>query len=73
MKQRPGIYYTESRKALMWERRQTGDSLQQIAQLSGRNRASIGCILGKTGGSVRRKLLYPTLNQKFLYFRGFAV
>lgn len=27
MKQRPRIYYTESQKALMWERWQKGDSL----------------------------------------------
>ncbi len=33
MKQRPRIYYTETQKALMWERWQKGDSLQQIAQL----------------------------------------
>jgi hypothetical protein len=37
MRQRPPIYYTESQKALMWERWQKGDSLQQIAQLFDRN------------------------------------
>jgi len=31
MKQRPWIYYTESQKALMWDRWKAGDSLQQIA------------------------------------------
>ena len=33
MKQRPRIYYTESQKALMWERWRKGESLQQIAHL----------------------------------------
>jgi hypothetical protein len=37
MKQRPRIHYTESQKALMWERWQKGESLQQIAQLFDRN------------------------------------
>ncbi len=31
MKQRPRIYYTESQKALMWDRWKAGDSLRQIA------------------------------------------
>lgn len=31
MKQRPLIYYTESQKALMWDRWKAGESLQQIA------------------------------------------
>ena len=50
MKQRPRIYYTESQKALMWERWQKGDSLQQIAQLFDRNHSSIQRILAETGG-----------------------
>ena len=33
MKERPRIYYSYSQKALMWERWQKGESLQQIAQL----------------------------------------
>ena len=33
MKQRPRIYYSNSQKALMWERWKKGESLQQIAQL----------------------------------------
>lgn len=33
MKQRPRIYYTDTQKALMWERWRAGDSLQSIAQL----------------------------------------
>jgi IS30 family transposase len=50
MKQRPRIYYTESQKALMWERWQQGESLQHIAQLFDRNHSSIQRILAETGG-----------------------
>jgi IS30 family transposase len=50
MKQRPRIHYTESQKALMWERWQKGESLQQIAQLFDRNHSSIQGILAATGG-----------------------
>jgi len=50
MKQRPRIHYTESQKALMWERWQKGESLQQIAQLFARNHSSIQAILAATGG-----------------------
>ena len=50
MKQRPRIHYTESQKALMWERWQRGESLQQIAQLFDRNHSSIQPILAATGG-----------------------
>ena len=47
---RPRIHYTESQKALMWERWQKGESLQQIAQLFDRNHSSIQLILARTGG-----------------------
>ena len=50
MKQRPRIHYTESQKAMMWERWRQGDSLQTIAQLFGRNHSSIQKILAVTGG-----------------------
>ena len=50
MKQRPRIYYSESQKALMWERWQKGESLQQIAQLFDRYHSSIEGILAETGG-----------------------
>jgi IS30 family transposase len=45
MKRRPRIHYTECQKALMWERWQKGESLQQIAQLFDRNHSSIQQIL----------------------------
>lgn len=50
MKQRTRIYYTDSQKALMWERWRKGDSLQQIAQLFDRNHSSVQGILAETGG-----------------------
>jgi hypothetical protein len=50
MKQRPRIYYTDSQKALMWERWCKGESLQHIAELFDRNHSSIQRILAETGG-----------------------
>jgi IS30 family transposase len=50
MKQRPRIYYSETQKALMWDRWQKGESLQQIAQLFDRDHPSIQRILAKSGG-----------------------
>lgn len=52
MRQRPRIYYTESQKALMWERWQKGDSLQQIAQLFDRNHSSVRAFWCKRVGYV---------------------
>ena len=68
MKQRPRIYYTESQKALMWERWRKGESLQQIAQLFDRNHSSIQGILAETGGirpaQRRRSRLALTLAER---------
>ena len=50
MKQRPRIYYTESQKALMWDRWQKGESLNAIARLFDRHHAAIRGILVRTGG-----------------------
>jgi IS30 family transposase len=50
MKQRTRIYYSDSQKALMWERWKAGDSLQQIAQLFDRSHSSVEGILSRTGG-----------------------
>jgi len=57
MKYRPRIYYTESDKALMWDRWQKGDSLHAIAKLFDRSHGSIAGILSRTGGirPARRK------------------
>jgi len=50
MKQRPRIYYTDSQRALMWDRWEKGESLYQIAQLFDRGNSSINPILAETGG-----------------------
>lgn len=50
MKQRPRIYYTETQKALMWERWKAGDTLHQIGKLFDRPHTSIQNILAATGG-----------------------
>jgi IS30 family transposase len=68
MKQRPRIYYTETQKALMWNRWRKGDSLQQIAQLFDRNHSSIERILAESGGirpaPRRRSRLALTLAER---------
>ena len=50
MKRKPRIYYSESQKALMWDRWQQGDSLHQIAQFFDRSHPSIQRILAEAGG-----------------------
>src|SRR5580765_4730715 len=50
MKYRTRIYYSETDKALMWERWRQGESLQGIAQLFDRNHSAIGGILARSGG-----------------------
>lgn len=54
MARRPRMHYTESQKALMWERWRQGESLQAIAQLFGRNHSSVMRILAEIGEYVRR-------------------
>lgn len=50
MKYRTRIYYTDSQKALMWERWKEGRTLHQIAQLFNRAHTSVQGILARTGG-----------------------
>ncbi len=50
MKHRTRILYTETDKALMWDRWQKGDSLHAIARLFDRGHGAIGRILSRTGG-----------------------
>ncbi len=50
MKRRIRIQYTETDKALMWERWRQGESLNKIARLFDRNHPAIGRILSRTGG-----------------------
>jgi len=50
MRMRPRIYYSETQKALMWDRWQQGDSLHDIARLFDRSHSSIRGILARSGG-----------------------
>jgi IS30 family transposase len=50
MKYPTRIYYTETDKALMWDRWQNGESLNSIARHFGRSHSSIQGILSRTGG-----------------------
>jgi len=50
MKQRPKIYYTETEKAMMWDRWQKGESLHSIARLFDRHHSSIRCVFARSGG-----------------------
>ena len=49
MKRRPRIYYSDSQKALMWERWKQGWALQEIGKLFERAHSSIHRILAETG------------------------
>lgn len=58
MMRRSPIYYSDSQKALMWERWKAGDTLHQIAHLFDRSHSSVNRILAQTGGirpPVRRR------------------
>ncbi len=50
MPRKPRIHYTETDKALMWDRWRKGESLESIAQLFDRTHGSIARILRRTGG-----------------------
>ena len=50
MKRRTRIRYTDSQKAVMWDRWQEGESLHQIARLFDRYHSSVRGILAETGG-----------------------
>ena len=50
MKQRPRIYYTETDKAMMWDRWQKGESLNAISRHFDRHHSAIQGILSRTGG-----------------------
>ena len=68
MKYRTRTYYSESQKALMWERWQKGETLHQIARLFDRYHTSIRGILAETGGirpaPRRRSRLALTLAER---------
>ena len=50
MKQRPRIYYSETQKALMWDRWRKGDTIHEIARLFDRGHSSVQRILSDAGG-----------------------
>ena len=50
MKYRTRTFYTDSQKALMWERWKKGESLEQIASLFNRHHGTVRGILAVTGG-----------------------
>jgi transposase, IS30 family len=76
MKRRPKIFYTDSQKALKWERWKKGDSLQKIAQLFDRHHSAIEGILAKTGGiqpvTRHRSRLALTLSEREEISRALA-
>ncbi len=47
MKYKTRTYYTEEQKAVMWDRWQKGESLNEIARLFDRNHSSISPDIGK--------------------------
>ena len=50
MARKPRTHYTETDKALMWDRWRKGDSLEKIEQLFDRTHGSVARILRQTGG-----------------------
>lgn len=50
MARKPRIHYTQTDKAVMWDRWRKGDSLERIAQLFDRGHGSVARILLMTGG-----------------------
>ena len=76
MKQRPRIYYTESDKAVMWDRWQKGESLHSIARLFDRHHSAIQGVLARTGGirpaTRRRSRVALTLSECEEISRGVA-
>jgi IS30 family transposase len=76
MKQRPRIYYTETDKAMMWDRWQQGESLNSIARHFDRHHSAIQGILSRTGGirppQRRRSGLTLSLCEREEISRGVA-
>ncbi len=68
------IYYSETDKALMWDRWQKGESQQSIARHFGRSHSSIQGLLARTGGirpaRRRRSCIALTLAEREEISRG---
>ena len=77
MKRRPRIVYTDSQKALMWDRWQKGESMHDIARLFDRHHPSIRRILTENGGirprQKKRSSLALTLAEREVISRGLAI
>jgi hypothetical protein len=50
MKYRTRIFYSDTQKAMMWDRWRQGESLHDIARSFDRNHSSVQGILAQTGG-----------------------
>ena len=61
MKRRKRIYYTDTQKALMWDRWQQGESLHQIASLFDRHHSSVRNILAVEAQTAPHRLDAPRL------------
>lgn len=77
MNRRPRIVYTDSQKALMWNRWQKGESMHDIARLFDRHHPSIRRILTENGGirprQRKRSSLALTLAEREVISRGLAI
>ena len=77
MKRRPRIVYTDSQKALMWDRWQKGETMHDIASLFDRHHPSIRRILTENGGirprQRKRSPFALTLAEREVISRGLAI
>ncbi len=76
MKYRTRTFYTDSQKALMWDRWQKGDSMNDIAKLFDRGHSSVQSVLTANGGirprERKRSPLALTLAEREVISRGLA-
>jgi IS30 family transposase len=77
MKYRTRTHYTDSQKALMWDRWQKGDSMKEIGRLFDRGHTTVQRILTENGGirpPVRKRSpLALTLAEREVISRGLAL
>lgn len=76
MKYRTRTYYTDSQKALMWDRWQKGDSMKDIGRMFDRGHTTVQRILTENGGirprERKRSPLALTLAEREVISRGLA-
>jgi len=58
MSRKPRIHYTETDKAVMWNRWQKGDSLEKIAQLFGRTHGSVSAQINEKFIRINELILF---------------